>query len=90
MSTEQQPIVLTEDEAKNLRDALRREQQSQEGHELAVLRARVSALESLSVRRAVFEAIADVHNFDATDGYEFDFQSRTLTMKKGHSNGATT
>jgi hypothetical protein len=90
MSTSNQPVVLTEDEAKLLRDALRRERESQENHELSVLRARVSALEAASARRAVFESIADAHSFDATDAFEFDFQSRTLTIKKGNSNGAAT
>lgn len=91
MSTSNEaPIILTEDEAKSLRDALRREQDSRDGHELTVLRARVAALEAASARRAVFESIADAHTFDATDAFSFDFPSRTLTILKGNSNGATT
>lgn len=83
-----QVITLNEADAIRLRDALRREQSSREGHELEVLRARIAALEAASNRRAVFESIADVHGFDATDAFEFDFPSRTLT-KKGNSNGST-
>lgn len=83
------PIVLTAVEAQQLRDALRIEQQSKEAHELTALRARVASLEATSARRAVFESIADAHNFDATDAFTFDYQSRTLTIQKGHSHGAT-
>lgn len=86
----EQPIQLTEDEAVKLRDALRREAESRDDHELAVLQARVAALEYASARRAVFESIADAHNFDATDAFEFNFQSRSLTIKKGNPNGSAT
>lgn len=89
MSTEPQPFILTVDEATQLRDALRLEQQLKDYHELAVLRTRVAILEAVSARRALFEAIADQHQFDATDSFEFDFQSRTLTITKGNTNGAT-
>jgi hypothetical protein len=77
------PIVITDDEAVLLRDSIRREAQTREDHELVVLRARIAALEAGSARRAVFEMIADAHHFDATDAFEFDFQARTLTIKKG-------
>lgn len=87
--SEEQRIILTEDEAKQLRDALRKETELREQHEIATLRARIAALEAVSARRAVFESIADAHGFDSTDTFSFDFQARSLTIMKGNSNGAT-
>jgi hypothetical protein len=86
--SEQQRIELSADEAKQLRDALRLEAVQREQNEIATLRARIAALEAISARRAVFETIADAHGFDATDTCEFDFQARSLTIKKGNSNGS--
>lgn len=81
--TRTETIELTPDEAQRLRDALRAEVMQRELHELATLRARIAALEAVSARRAVFESIADAHGFDATDTFSFDFQARSLTIKKG-------
>lgn len=88
MGDEQQRIELSVEDATRLRDAIRSETVQRELHEIATLRARIAALEAISVRRAVFEAIADAHGFDATDTFVFDFQARSLTITKGNSNGA--
>jgi hypothetical protein len=74
-------IELTIEEAQRLRDAYRAETTQRELHEIAQLRARIAALEAISARRAVLESIADAHDFDATEVWEFDFQARTLTKK---------
>ncbi len=76
-----EPIIISDEDAKALRDAVRAERMAVEALELVTLRHRVALHEAKSMLAAVLDTLADTYGFDSTTAHEFDYATRTLTKK---------
>ena len=75
------PIVLSDEHAIRLRDALRAERLATEALELITLQYRTALHTARAARGVILDELADTYGFDSTTAHDFDFGSRTITRK---------
>lgn len=76
-----EPIVISQDDADRLRDALRAERLAADALELASLQGRIALHHAKAQRVAILDELADTYDFDSTTAHEFDSVACTLTKK---------
>ena len=76
-----EPIVLSDEDAIRLRDAIRAERKATEALELVTLQHRIARQVAESERGVVLDELADKYGFDNTAAHDFDFGARTITRK---------